>query len=51
MCHSDKGRLLTFIKSAELAEVEVLESTPKSIIMVTLWILLVKCKLRESLKK
>ena len=38
---------LQFIKP----EFEFLEPTPNNIIMVTLWVLLVKCKLRESLKK
>ena len=50
-CHSDLGELQWFIKSAEQAEEEFMEPNPESIIMVTLWVLLVKCKLRESLKK
>ncbi len=33
------------------AEVEVLEPTPATIIMDSLWFLVVKCKLRQSLKK
>ena len=46
-----QGGLRALIKSAAQAEEEFLESTPKTIIMATLWILIVKCKLRKSLKK
>ena len=45
------GGLRPLIKSAASAVEEVLESTPMTIIMDTLWVLLVKCKLRKSLKK
>ena len=37
--------------SAADAEEEVLESTPERIIVDALWVLVVKCKLRKSLKK
>ena len=37
--------------SAAAAEEEVLESTPECIIVDALWVLVVKCKLRKSLKK
>ena len=49
--HSDRGGLQRFIKSAACAEVEVLEPAPESIIMDSLWVLVVKCKLKKSLKK
>ena len=46
-----QGGLQRFIKSAAEAEGEVLEPTPEHIIMDALWVLVVKCKLRKSLKK
>ena len=49
--HSDRGGLQRFIKSAACAEVEILEPAPESIIMDSLWVLVVKCKLKKSLKK
>ena len=49
--HSDRGCLGIIIKAAAHAEVEILEAAPTDIIMVTLWVLVVKCKLRKSLKK
>jgi len=49
--HSDGCGHRTLIKSAAKAEEEVLVPTSRTIIMDTLWVLLVKCKLRKSLKK
>ena len=50
-CHSDRGCLGRIIKAAAEAEVEILEAAPTDIIMVSLWFLFVKRKLRKSLKK
>ena len=44
-------RLPRSIKTAADAEQEIEEATFSHIIMATLWILTVKCKLRKSLKK
>ena len=49
--HSERGCLGRIIKTAAQAEAEILEAAPLDIIMATLWILFVKCKLRKSLKK
>ena len=50
-CHSDRDCFTGIIKSAADAEFEISEAVPTYIIMVTLWFLFVKRKLRKSLKK
>ena len=50
--HSVRCVRLVLIKSAVQTEEEIIEALHQTtIIMDTLWVLLVKCKLRKSLKK